>query len=1124
MERKTGSDIEQMLVDETADPMALPLSLLEDITGGFSADQAIGRGGFAVVYKGILGDRDIAVKRLSDVFMDETKFHREVECLMQVKHKNVVRFLGYCADRQGNMERYNGKLVMADVHQRLLCFEYIPKGSLDKYIIDAHREWGMCYKIIRGICEGLQYLHENHIVHLDLKPGNILLDNNMIPKITDFGLSRCFDENQSRDITKTIQGTMGYMAPELREGGVIACSADLYSLGVIIIEILTGQKGYQTTEDVLESWSAKLERSQRHTLCGEIRVCYEIALECRDFNPKKRPASARDIIDRLKAVESIPNAEADSSTSGVGVAAKGNSDDPTSPQLRAMVGLALSPPLSVGPAPAQPQGSSYGLVETRPAIPARTGSRLLWAKIASTYDMVEPMTYLYVSVIKARELPTMDMAGSLDPYVVVKLGSFKGVTRHLEKNANPEWRQTFAFSAAHFQSSMLEVIVKEKDVPRDHLVGRVVFDMSEVPSRLPPDSPLAPQWYRLDNDLSHGSEIMLAVWLGTQVDEAFPEAWYSDAHLLSQVGLSNTRSKVYQSPKLIYLKVSVMAGQDLIVTEKDQTLVAKVQMGNQIRRTRPHQGATTDPVWSEDFMLVASEPSEDTLVVSVEAAGAGSMDEPIGHVIIPVCGPYVPRNNLAKLVPSKWFSLLLSRGTTMEEAAVDATTSIQESSRTFSSKIQLRVSLETAYHVLDESTHYSSDLQPAAKNLRKSTIGVLEVGILSARGLGGNKNPYCVGKYGAKWVRTRTLLATMTPRWNEQYTWQVPDLGTVATFAVFDKTNLHHGHGDGANKDKRIGKVRVRLATLESGRVYTHYYPLVALSPSGLKKTGELHLAIRFTCTAWANMLAHYFCHFLPEMHYTNPISVLQPDQDCLRLQAVQMVATRLSRAEPPLRTEIVDYVLRDDSDVFSLRRSKANLHRITNLLFAGAKWFDGICRWKNPVATMLVHAMFMHLVFYPGLILPMAFLLMSIIMVWNYRRRPRQPPQIDTVLSYVDQALPEELDEELDTFPTSRSDDIVRRRYDRLRSNAGKLQTVVGDLATQSERAHSLVNWHDPRATPVFTTVSLVMAVLLYLTPFRVVVMVIGLYILRPPCLRSRNNLLLNLYSRLPSNDDVML
>ncbi|XP_037419466.1 cysteine-rich receptor-like protein kinase 41 [Triticum dicoccoides] len=308
MERKANNarvDLEQMLVDETAEPMALPLSLLEYITDDFSGDREIGRGGFAVVYKGTIGAWAVAVKRLSNAFMDDKEFHREVQCLMRVKHKNVVRFLGYCADRQGSMEAYNGKLVMADVHQRLLCFEYIPKGSLDKYIIDAYRGWRTCYKIIKGICEGLQFLHENRIIHLDLKPANILLDDSMVPKITDFGLSRCFDENQSRDITKTILGTMGYLAPEFREGGVITPSADLYSLGVIIIEILTGQKGYQATEEVLESWSDRLERSQRDTLCKHIRVCYEIALECVDFNPKKRPCSAQVIMDRLHEMESI---------------------------------------------------------------------------------------------------------------------------------------------------------------------------------------------------------------------------------------------------------------------------------------------------------------------------------------------------------------------------------------------------------------------------------------------------------------------------------------------------------------------------------------------------------------------------------------------------------------------------------------------------------------------------------------------------------------------------------------------------------------------------------------------------------------------------------------------------
>ncbi|KAM0923971.1 hypothetical protein ACQ4PT_005181 [Festuca glaucescens] len=85
------SDLEHMLVDETTDPKALPLSLLEDITGGFSVDQEIGRGGFTVVYKGILGRRLVAVKRLSNAFMDEKVFHREVECLMRIKHKKCSK-------------------------------------------------------------------------------------------------------------------------------------------------------------------------------------------------------------------------------------------------------------------------------------------------------------------------------------------------------------------------------------------------------------------------------------------------------------------------------------------------------------------------------------------------------------------------------------------------------------------------------------------------------------------------------------------------------------------------------------------------------------------------------------------------------------------------------------------------------------------------------------------------------------------------------------------------------------------------------------------------------------------------------------------------------------------------
>lgn len=110
-------------------------------------------------------------KLLNTICMHDSQFQKEVSCLMRVRHKNIVRFLGYCADTQGKMENYKGKLILADERQRLLCFEYLPNGSLEKYINDASGglEWNKRFKIIKGICEGLQYLHENNIVHLDLK-------------------------------------------------------------------------------------------------------------------------------------------------------------------------------------------------------------------------------------------------------------------------------------------------------------------------------------------------------------------------------------------------------------------------------------------------------------------------------------------------------------------------------------------------------------------------------------------------------------------------------------------------------------------------------------------------------------------------------------------------------------------------------------------------------------------------------------------------------------------------------------------------------------------------------------------------------------------------------------------
>ncbi|XP_051152740.1 FT-interacting protein 7 [Andrographis paniculata] len=772
------------------------------------------------------------------------------------------------------------------------------------------------------------------------------------------------------------------------------------------------------------------------------------------------------------------------------------------------------------------QKPEYGVVETRPPVAARMG---YWGrdKTASTYDLVEQMNFLYVNVVKARDLPVMDISGSLDPYVEVKVGNYKGVTKHLEKNQYPIWNSVFAFSKERLQSNLIEVTVKDKDIGKDDFVGKVVFDVAEVPQRVPPDSPLAPQWYRLANKRGEGrpdnGEIMLAVWMGTQADEAFPEAWHSDAHNVSQQSLVSTRSKVYFSPKLYYLRAHIIAAQDLISpSDKGRMPEAfvKVQLGYQIRVTRPSP-KNMNPEWNEELMFVASEPFDEYIMISVEDRVGSGKDEPIGRIIIPV--REVPqRVETAKLPDPRWFPL--QKPSLVEEEGE------KKKEVKFASRILLRLCIDAGYHVLDESTHFSSDLQPSSKHLRKPSIGILEVGILSARNLlpmkgrdGKMTDAYCVAKYGNKWVRTRTLLDTLHPRWNEQYTWEVYDPCTVITVGVFDNCHIN---GKDDSRDQRIGKVRIRLSTLETDRVYTNAYPLLVLSPSGLKKHGELHLAIRFTCTAWANMVVQYGKPLLPKMHYVQPISVRHIDW--LRHQAMQIVAGKLSRAEPPLRREIVEYMLDVDYHMWSLRRSKANFHRIMSLLSGVTyvfRWFDGICHWKNPLTTILVHLLFLILVCYPELILPTIFLYLFVIGLWNYRFRPRLPPHMDAWLSRAEMTNPDELDEEFDTFPTTRPTDIVRMRYDRLRSVAGRVQTVIGDMATQGERALSILSWRDPRATAIFIIFSLIWAVFLYVTPFQVVAVLIGLYVLRHPRFRGKlPSVPVNFFKRLPARSDSLL
>ncbi|KAL1328924.1 hypothetical protein HN51_046106 [Arachis hypogaea] len=773
----------------------------------------------------------------------------------------------------------------------------------------------------------------------------------------------------------------------------------------------------------------------------------------------------------------------------------------------------------------------YALKETSPYLGGGqvVGGRVIRGNMRpSTYDLVEPMRYLFVRVVRARDLPSKDVTGGLDPYVEVKIGNFKGRTKHYEKTQDPEWNQVFAFSRENLQSNVLEVVVKDKDMLLDKNVGTVRFDLHDIPTRVPPDSPLAPEWYRFEKGDKKKGELMLAVWFGTQADEAFPDAWHSDALSVdgsSPFAYAQIRSKVYQSPRLWYVRVKVIEAQDLLVeNSRIPDTYVKVQLGNQILKTRPVQSSTKTPRWDQELMFVAAEPFEEPLLLSIEDRVGPNKDETIGNVVIHLTK--VERRADDRPIRTRWYDLEKSMS-----SAMDSEEGKKKEKDKFHSRIHMCVCLDGGYHVFDESTYYSSDLRPSLKQLWKKPMGVLELGIISVDGLHpiktregrGTSDTYCVAKYGHKWIRTRTICDSLSPKYNEQYTWEVFDPATVLTVGVFDNGQLNSSD---SNRDLKIGKVRIRISTLESGRVYTHSYPLLMLHPSGVKKMGEVHLAIRFSCYSTLDMMHAYFKPHLPKMHYKRPLNIME--QEKLRHQAVSVVAARLSRAEPPLRKEVVEYMSDTDSHLWSMRRSKANFYRLMTVfsgMLSAAKWLGEVSTWRNPVTTVLVHILFLMLVCFPELILPTVFLYMFVIGMWNWRFRPRYPPHMNTRLSYADAVTPDELDEEFDPFPSTKSPDVVRFRYDRLRSVAGRIQTVVGDIATQGERFQALVSWRDPRATTMFMVFCFVAAIVLYVTPFQVPILLTGFYLMRHPKLRNKTPAApVNFFRRLPALTDSML
>ncbi|CAL4981522.1 unnamed protein product [Urochloa decumbens] len=249
----------------------------------------------------------MAVKVLHETNVDtDEQYQNEIECRANLQHENITQLLGYCYETENRPLEYNGRIVIVETRHRALCLQYMQNGSLQNHITDASHglDWCTRYKIIKGTCDGLRYLHERlprHILHLGLKPDNILLDENMVPKITDFGDSRLFGEERTNQIMAPV-GTRGYQPPEYIDKGVISTKFDIYSLGVVVVRIVSGMSAYSlladmTSQDfiklVVGEWRTRLQATLKGRLlegyCQQVTKCVEIALNCLERDRHKRP-------------------------------------------------------------------------------------------------------------------------------------------------------------------------------------------------------------------------------------------------------------------------------------------------------------------------------------------------------------------------------------------------------------------------------------------------------------------------------------------------------------------------------------------------------------------------------------------------------------------------------------------------------------------------------------------------------------------------------------------------------------------------------------------------------------------------------------------------------------------
>ncbi|KAM3251986.1 hypothetical protein P3L10_006056 [Capsicum annuum] len=279
-------------------PLRYDYSNIKRMTRGFK--EKLGEGGYGSVYKGKLrSGRDVAVKMLSKPKDGGQDFMNEVATIGRIHHVNVVGLVGYCVERT----------------KRALVYDFMPNGSLDKYITNLEGSpmlsWQRKYDIILGVARGIEYLHRGcdvRILHFDIKPHNILLDENFIPKISDFGLAKLYPTDNSIVTLTAARGTIGYVAPELinRCIGEISYKADVYSFGMLLMEMLNLKRNVVENEEnssqYFPDWIYdKFNKGKEIVLDEEAdddekkmtRKMSLVALWCIQTNPVQRPSMSK---------------------------------------------------------------------------------------------------------------------------------------------------------------------------------------------------------------------------------------------------------------------------------------------------------------------------------------------------------------------------------------------------------------------------------------------------------------------------------------------------------------------------------------------------------------------------------------------------------------------------------------------------------------------------------------------------------------------------------------------------------------------------------------------------------------------------------------------------------------